>query len=226
MGTIGRINEIFSSIQGEGVYFGQKQVFLRFSGCNLSCGYCDTEFESFQEYDTDSVLRKIQSYGPDFSCVSFTGGEPLLQKDFLKESLTLVKEKGYQTYLETNGTIPAALNEVIGLVDIVAMDIKLPSSSGVSDDYWRRHYDFLNIAQAKDVFVKVVVGVNTSCGDFITMLDLLQSLDYSGALVIQPNSRDGLEELVDNVALFKKLCAEYLIPSCVIPQLHKLIGVR
>lgn len=226
MVTIGRINEIFSSIQGEGIYFGRKQVFVRFSGCNLSCGYCDTEFESFREYDSDSLLRKIQSYGPDFSGVSFTGGEPLGQKDFLKESLSLVKEKGYQTYLETNGTIPEALSEVIDVVDIVAMDIKLPSSSGFPDDYWRRHYDFLNIARAKDVFVKVVVGVNTSHEDFIKMLDLLRALDYLGVVVIQPNSRDSVEGLDEKLVLFKKLCADYLIPSCVIPQLHKMIGVR
>lgn len=226
LGMIGRINEIFSSIQGEGIYFGRKQVFVRFSGCNLSCGYCDTEFEKFEEYDSDGLLKKIQSYGPDFSGVSFTGGEPLGQKDFLKESLRLVKEKGYQTYLETNGTLSAALNEVIDAVDIVAMDIKLPSSSGFPDDYWKQHYDFLNIARAKDVFVKVVVGVNTSREDFLKMLDLLRALDYLGVVVIQPNSRDSGEGLVDNLALFKKVCAEYSIPSCVIPQLHKMIGVR
>jgi len=222
----GRINEIFSSIQGEGIYFGHKQVFVRFSGCNLACGYCDTEFEKFEEYDSESLLKKIESYGPDFSCVSFTGGEPLGQKDFLKESLRLVKEKGYQTYLETNGTIPAALSEVIDAVDIVAMDIKLPSSSGFADDCWKQHYDFLNIAKVKDVFVKAVVGVHTSVEDFLKMLDLFKSLDYHGALVIQPNSRESGERLNEKLALFKKLCADYLIPSCVIPQLHKLIGVR
>ena|SRR3989338_1513093 len=226
MGTIGKINEIFSSIQGEGIYLGQKQVFVRFSGCNLSCGYCDTEFESFQEYDSNSLLRKIQSYGPDFSGVSFTGGEPLGQKNFLKESLRLVKEKGYQTYLETNGTIPEALSEVIDVVDIVAMDIKLPSSSGFLNDCWKEHYDFLNIARAKDVFVKVVVGVHTSVEDFLKMLDLLRALGYLGVVVIQPNSRDSTERLDEKLTLFKKLCADYFIPSCVIPQLHKMIGVR
>ena len=223
---IGRINEIFSSIQGEGIYFGRKQVLVRLSGCNLACGYCDTEFESFQEYDSESLLKKIQSYGPDFSCVSFTGGEPLGQKDFLKELIRLVKENGYQTYLETNGTMPDALNEVIDAVDIVAMDIKLPSSSGFADDCWKQHYDFLNIAKAKDVFVKAVVGARTSIEDFLKMLDLFKSLDYHGVLVIQPDSRENAERLVDNLALFKRLCADYLIPSCVIPQLHKLIGVK
>src|SRR3989339_608029 len=182
----GRINEIFSSIQGEGIYFGHKQVFVRFSGCNLACGYCDTEFEKFEEYDSESLLKKIETYG----------------------------------------TIPAALSEVIDAVDIVAMDIKLPSSSGFADDCWKQHYDFLNIAKVKDVFVKAVVGVHTSVEDFLKMLDLFKSLDYHGALVIQPNSRESGERLDEKLALFKKLCADYLIPSCVIPQLHKLIGVR
>lgn len=223
---IGKINEIFSSIQGEGIYFGQRQVFVRFSGCNLSCGYCDTEFESFREYEPEGLLKEIRSYGTDYPCVSFTGGEPLGQKDFLKESLRLVKKNGYQTYLETNGTIPEALREVIDFVDIVAMDIKLPSSSGQADDYWMRHYDFLNIAKAKEVFVKAVVGANTSVNDFLKMLDLFKSLDYHGALVIQPNSLESAPGLDKKLTLFKKLCADYLIPSCIIPQLHKLIGVR
>lgn len=222
----GKINEIFASIQGEGIYFGQKQVFVRFSGCNLACGYCDTEFESFREYDSESLLKEIQSYGADYPCVSFTGGEPLGQKDFLKEFLRLVKENGYQTYLETNGTMPDALNEVIDAVDIVAMDIKLPSSSGFADDCWKQHYDFLNIAKTKDVFVKAVVGARTSIEDFLKMLDLFKSLDYHGALVIQPNSLESAERLDEKLALFKKLCADHSIPSCVIPQLHKMIGVR
>ena len=112
---IGRINEIFSSIQGEGIYFGRKKVFVRFSGCNLSCGYCDTEFESFQEYDSESLLKKVQSYGPDFSCVSFTGGEPLEQKDFLK-ILRLLRRR-LSNYLELTELFPRP-SEVIDAVDI------------------------------------------------------------------------------------------------------------
>lgn len=223
---IGKINEIFSSIQGEGIYFGQKQVFVRFCGCNLACGYCDTEFESFQEYDSGSLLKKIQSYGPDFSCVSFTGGEPLGQKDFLKESLRLVKEKGYQTYLETNGTIPEALNEVIDAVDIVAMDIKLPSSMNSQVSYWQEHSNFLKIADKKDVFVKAVISDSTTEEDFMAMLDLLQGLNYAGVLVLQPNSFNTLLTLKNKLSRFKEFCEDYSILYCVIPQMHKIIGVR
>ena len=153
-----KITEIFESIQGEGVYAGQRQVFVRLAGCNLCCSYCDTEFDYFKEYSAAELLSEIASFGKGFHSISFTGGEPLLQKDFLKEVMPLAKQSGDRIYLETNGTLPLALREVIKDVDIVAMDIKL-SSSGGHKDFWREHREFLSICAGKDVFIKAVIGI-------------------------------------------------------------------
>ena len=220
----GRISEIFSSIQGEGVYAGQKQIFVRFSGCNLNCAYCDTDFNSFQEYESNALYSKIESFGGEIHSVSFTGGEPLLQKDFLKESLLLVKEGGYKTYLETNGTLPESLDELIENVDIVAMDIKLPSSGGLND-FWQAHRDFLSIAQRREVFIKAVICLSTAAQDVLAMYDMLKEMEYRGIEVLQPNSFE-MDKLNEQLALFKKYGGNYPFHICVIPQMHKIMGVR
>jgi len=220
----GRISEIFSSIQGEGVYAGQKQIFVRFSGCNLSCGYCDTDFKTFQEYSASELYSEIESLGRDFHSISFTGGEPLLQNDFLAELLSIVKRKRYKTYLETNGTLPKSLDQLINNLDIVAMDIKLPSSGGL-DDFWQAHRDFLSIARGKEVFIKAVICLSTADKDVIAMYDMLQEMKYSGIVVLQPNSFE-MDKLDEQLALFKKYGEGYSFHICVIPQMHKLMGVR
>ena len=222
----GRINEIFESIQGEGVYFGQRQVFVRFSGCNLSCNYCDTEFGLYREYQPGDVLLEIKALGTGFHSVSFTGGEPLLQKDFLKETLKLVKENGYSTYLETNGTLAGELQEVIGDVDIVAMDIKLPSAMVSHAGFWPEHRNFLKVARLKEVFIKVIVTNSAKREEFLAALDLLKETGYSGIVVLQPDSFADRENLKITLASFKELCARDSFPVCVIPQMHKIMGVR
>lgn len=220
----GKINEIFSSIQGEGIYAGVEQVFVRLAGCNLRCSYCDTEFESFQEYQPQELLSKLESFGRNFHSVSFTGGEPLLQEDFLLEAMSIVRRNGYKTYLETNGTLPESLDKIIDNVDIVAMDIKLPSSGGLND-FWQAHRDFLSIAQRREVFIKAVICLSTADKDVLAMYDMLKEMEYRGIVVLQPNSFE-MDKLNEQLALFKKYGGDYPFRICVIPQMHKLMGLR
>ena len=77
-----RISEIFHSVQGEGIHQFMPQVFVRFSGCNMNCIFCDTKQLSFSEMDEFSVLNKIYSFREFWESVVFTGGEPLLQAEF------------------------------------------------------------------------------------------------------------------------------------------------
>src|SRR3990167_3151859 len=101
----GKIAEVFDSIQGEGLYLGEKQIFVRFFGCNLSCKFCDTKSDRFTEYEPEELFEEIKLYHNSFHSISFTGGEPLLQNDCLKEVLKLTSGHGYKNYLETNGTL-------------------------------------------------------------------------------------------------------------------------
>lgn len=90
-----RISDIFASMQGEGVYLGEEQCFVRFYDCGLKCDYCDTKPTTFKEYNVDNLLDTIkQEIGPrKIKTVSITGGEPLLQRDFLLDFLPQLKKK-------------------------------------------------------------------------------------------------------------------------------------
>ena len=120
------IIEIFSSFQGEGVLIGQRQIFVRFAGCNLNCAYCDTKNSISKKEGTlmtpEEVVSKIESIlTPDCHTISFTGGEPSLYPEFINE---VSKLTDLDIMLETNGTLPANIG-LIDNLDIVSLDIKL-----------------------------------------------------------------------------------------------------
>ena len=97
-----RVNEIFHSLQGEGFYTGTPAVFLRFSGCNRRCAFCDTDFASFREMTAAEITAAVAAYPSRHVVV--TGGEPLLQlDDTLVRSL---KGAGFYIQIETNGSLP------------------------------------------------------------------------------------------------------------------------
>ncbi len=122
------VNEIFYSIQGESIYSGRPCIFVRLTGCNLRCSYCDTRYA--YEQGVNMELTEIMNRIADYMCrlVEITGGEPLLQS----ETPTLIYrllENGYEVMLETNGSLD------ISRVDercIKIVDIKCPTS-GESD---------------------------------------------------------------------------------------------
>ncbi len=221
----GKINDIFESVQGEGIYLGEEQLFVRLFGCNLDCKFCDTKINGFKEYEPQQLLEEINAYHDTYHSVSFTGGEPLLQKDFLKEAMVLTKRAGYKNYLETNGILYQELEAVIDLVDFIAMDIKLPSSTG-QRDFWQEHRAFLKVASRKEVFLKVVVCHTTEEKDFRLMLDLIKEINSALILVLQPNSYDEDEHLRKKMDNFREICSREGIIGCIIPQIHKILNLE
>jgi len=99
-----KVNEIFYSIQGEGRYTGFPTVFVRFSGCNKKCIFCDTEHNTGEMLSANDILFRIHHFGASGNHrVTFTGGEPLLQLD--EELVDLLHKHHYTLHLETNGSI-------------------------------------------------------------------------------------------------------------------------
>src|SRR5262249_43555873 len=148
----------FRSIQGEGRYAGVPQVFVRLFECNMHCVWCDTPASigdgkrEYKNMPLKDVLAQAHRLYDGAHSVSITGGEPLLQKDFLKEFCHALRKEGKTVYLDTNGTLPEALSAIIQDIDIIAMDIKLPSSTG-QKAFWKEHAAFLRIAHREEVFV-------------------------------------------------------------------------
>ncbi|MCX7977478.1 MAG: radical SAM protein [Bdellovibrionaceae bacterium] len=119
-----KINEIFFSIQGESSLAGHPTVFVRTTGCNLRCTYCDTKYSYYEgsELSIEKILDKIAEHQTRYVCI--TGGEPLLQPDVYK-LMRLLCDQGYRVSLETSGS--RSIKDVDPRVKII-LDIKTPDS--------------------------------------------------------------------------------------------------
>ena len=127
------INEIFYSIQGESTYAGKPCVFVRLTGCDLRCSWCDTPyaFSEGQKMSVDAVLQQVDRYGSPL--VEVTGGEPLLQDDVYPLMERLL-ESGRTVLLETGGQIDVSR---VPLAVIKVMDVKCPASGESHRNEWR-----------------------------------------------------------------------------------------
>jgi 7-carboxy-7-deazaguanine synthase len=130
-----RVTEIFHSIQGESSYAGQPCVFVRTTGCNLRCVWCDTEYAFYggRDMSVDEILSEVGRTGGDCRLVELTGGEPLLQHDIGDLARRLL-ESGYTVLCETSGSLPVdrVPPEVVKIVDL-----KPPGSGEESSNDWR-----------------------------------------------------------------------------------------
>ena len=168
--TGGWLHEIFRSVQGEGIYTGVMQVFVRFSGCGMTCSYCDSvaskersesctcrmpggdiELENPLSPEAAATLTLSLAALPGTHSISITGGEPLEQPGFLGEFLELARRGGLPLYLETNGLDTGGLESVLELVDIISLDIKLPSLCG-GDNIFPAYRETLNVIVDKAFF--------------------------------------------------------------------------
>jgi len=144
-----QVSEIFHSIQGESTYTGLPCTFIRLTGCNLRCTWCDTEYAFYggEKMTLEQVMEKVRSFGGRL--VEITGGEPLLQKE-VYPLMDRLLAGGYQVMLETSGERPLA--EVPRAV-IKIVDVKCPDS-GEGDTF---HFPSLD-AMAPHDQVKFVIA--------------------------------------------------------------------
>ncbi len=217
-----KIKEIFTSIQGEGPYIGYKQLFIRFCGCNLKCAYCDTDFGSKNaELQSPEALAEIVKRHPECHSISLTGGEPLLNTEFLKAFLPLCP---IPVYLETNATLAKQAEEIIDFIDYVSADIKLPSCAGI-DNLWEVHDKFFEACKSKDLFAKIVFDKSITDDEIEHACAL--GAKHSIELILQPKmdgnkscvSAKFIEEVLDKfLKKYKKVR--------IIPQMHKFLNVQ
>lgn len=213
-GPTAHVAEVFSSIQGEGLLVGRRQIFCRLYGCDLECIYCDTPAgrahtgpctvertpggRDFEEHANPFAPKRLLELVARFDdppglhhSVAITGGEPLLRAEFLAAFAPLLRERGMRTYLETNGVLPEALEQTGAVFDIIAMDIKLPGAVG--RDVFAESEEFLRIAHQRHaatgrprVFVKVIVTAETSDAELTRACETVAAVDRGVPLVLQP----------------------------------------
>jgi len=227
------ITEIFSSIQGEGIYVGQPQIFIRFAKCNLNCDYCDTPRRPGKKYGLYDILDEISRLDASgtIRTVSVTGGEPLLYTAILKTLLPEIKKRHFDVHLETNGVLSSALAEVLDFVDVIAMDIKLPSAQKRNKSFWTRHRNFLMLAagRKKNIFVKIVITDKTTAEEIKKAVTIIYDVDPKIPVVLQPvtpANRTRKKIPRGRAEEFQRLAKTVLTDVRVIPQVHKVLGVK
>jgi 7-carboxy-7-deazaguanine synthase len=226
-----RILEIFKSTQGEGKYVGAWQVFVRFFECNMHCVWCDTPHSigdttrHYKEFSLDQLVGEVKVLWDRCHSVSLTGGEPLMQADFINTLTPVLRSLRMPVYLETNGVLPKELAQVIDGIDMIAMDIKLPSSTECRA-YWPEHEEFLKIARSKDVFIKTVISEKTTLDDVERAVDLVSRIAPDTLFILQPNYFDMKSGIVAKCIDLQKDCLKRLSDVRIIPQIHKFLKVR
>jgi|TARA_B100001971_G_C18096972_1_gene486652 7-carboxy-7-deazaguanine synthase len=204
-----RVNEIFQSIQGEGIQIGAPTIFLRLFGCDLRCAWCDSmhavEGGDYQNITLDDIIQEAESH--DCKNICITGGEPLLQQDVLVPLIDILIQKKYNILLETSGHIRP--NEIFYNPNVlISMDCKCPGSTMEK----KTDFSILESLQEKDQ-IKFVINDKS---DYEYAKQIITHRHFRATIVFQPVYGTDISFLVD-LALKDNLNIK------VLPQLHKLI---
>ncbi|HUT86417.1 MAG TPA: 7-carboxy-7-deazaguanine synthase QueE [Elusimicrobiales bacterium] len=223
------IYEIFSSFQGEGIYAGQRHIFIRFCGCNLSCSYCDEPASKakVKSIAVRDIIVKVKAIlkKENIKVVSLTGGEPLCHSDFLKNLICHLKKLHLKIYLETNACKPDEFKKIAGVTDIVSADIKLPSDAGQA--CWSDIGKFLKLCKNK-VFVKIVLTDKSKFSECVRAVKLIRSVSSKIPLVLQPVTvKRGVGKPSDKfIAKVLKFSQDIIMDVRVLPQMHHIWKVK
>jgi organic radical activating enzyme len=229
---------MFTSVEGEGILYGTKTLFVRFAGCPFKCFYCDTKnalpVNSGQEYTVDEAKKLIEkNLEKNTYKVNFTGGDPLLQPQAVCELAQFVQTKKIPTYLESSCYDSARFAEVLPHFDYIKIEFKTPDSEFVDENHYSKllenELDCLRLAlhSGKITYIKVVVSSRTKLGPFKELLkkifDIVSKSKVAG-FIIQP-SYDIAEPTLEHLFSFYDAVHTYYEDVRIVPQLHKLIGV-
>ncbi len=224
---------------------GERHLFIRFEECHIHCEYCDELDKPARVMTLDEVLVSVHGLERDegpHSFVSLTGGEPLLYQSFLKPLLGRLKASGFRTYLETNGILWQALEEVIGWCDLIAMDLK-PASVTKERSFVEEHRQFLKVALWKEVFIKIVISKEIDLHEFQELIRLIQEVAPKTPVVLQPvtppkivaglarsfeSEPEGHDdpELVHLLGELQRMAGRALPDVRVMPRLHRILKIR
>lgn len=176
-----KVNEIFCSIEGEGIRQGYLCTFVRFYGCNLNCSYCDSRYAcengEYTEMSPEQIFDKIVEHGA--KCVTLTGGEPLFQNtDELVKVITMLDDNGFKVNIETNGSVKIPVDVSALSTITITMDWK-SISSGESKKMLSDNIKHL----FKNDVLKFVIG---SKEDFNQMCEVIRNNSILCQIFVSP----------------------------------------
>lgn len=216
-----KISELFFSIQGEGELTGIPSVFVRTSGCNLRCRWCDTKYSSWtpegENVDIEELVEKVCSYPARH--VVITGGEPMIAKD-IKEFVDLLKQSGKHITIETAGTI--APNGI--QCDLASISPKLsdstPEKGEISEEWIERHdstridYNILNEwIDSYEFQLKFVVSRREEINEVKCIIDKIQGDILPEKVLLMPEGTDS-ETIHSRYDMLVDLCKENGFRMC------------
>ena len=234
-----RLSEIFTSVEGEGILFGTKTMFVRLSGCPLKCHWCDTPYAlPMESGDIISTTRAKQLISEQLQQhtykVNFTGGEPLAQHEAVIELASYVKGLGIKTYLESACYDSARFAKVLPEIDICKIEFKLKDAGAVEEKNYptllRNELECLQLAvdAGKVTYIKVVVTNSSSLKEFKDLVNrifgLIKTRDIAG-FIIQPSHKIDAPTLEKLFGFYDAIYPTYSDVR-IVPQMHKAIGVR
>lgn len=232
-----RLFEIFTSIEGEGILYGTKTLFVRLAGCPFTCFYCDTldalPMDSGNEYAIEEACNLIEKNLEENTYkVNFTGGEPLVQSDGVLEMAKYVKSKNIPTYLESSCYDSKKFSQVLPFIDFIKIEFKTPEAKFVDANHYSKLIQNaleclkISVDSNKITYIKIVVSEKTELRDFKEILDkifnIVSKKDLTG-FIIQPTygiAEPSLEKLLK----FYDLVFPFYNEIRIVPQLHKFIG--
>ena len=232
------ISEIFTSVEGEGIYFGTKTLFVRLAGCHLKCFWCDTPYalsmKDGREYDINDAIKLLdKNLVQNTFKVNFTGGEPLLQHEAVGEMAKHVRDKGLRTYLESSCFSAERFKEIVPLIDICKIEFKLSDSEVVDKEHYSEllENELRCLEQAvknkKTTYIKVVVSKLSNKKEFEELTKMIfnkiGALDIEG-FIIQP-SYGTSEPTMDQLFQFYDVVYPHYEQVRIVPQLHKVMGI-
>jgi 7-carboxy-7-deazaguanine synthase len=180
-----KINEIFYSIQGEGKWMGLPNIFIRTTGCNLRCSFCDTTYayETGEEMSIEEIINRIRKHPCNYVCI--TGGEPLLQEAIV-QLIDVLLEKKYVICLETNGSI--GIESLEGKKSIlISLDIKCTSSTM----HEKMNFDNVSLLTCKDQLKFIIQNRE----DYEYAKKIIKKYKPQSAIFFQPVWGINLKEL-------------------------------
>jgi len=222
-----RINEIFLSVQGEGVHVGERTAFVRFYGCVLRCVWCDqpealthTGVGRFDVLTPAEVRDAVLSF-PDCRRVCLTGGEPVIApRDALLWLIREWRSRGYWISIETSGA--RVVEELFGLIDFWTVAPKGRSAETFEADVVEAQAGtlrrYVEAVPAERRQFKFVIQTREDLDDAVRVLD---ELEYQGAIILQPEYEKG-----DGKKIFAWWPWDRYPEARLIPQTHKMVGMH